>query len=247
MKQIKKELLVGASYSERFAKAYKISIPKEIKKSSDAKFVPLPHSSHANDKAIGRASELISKFDEIAEEIIQKYNKYSNDLKYFDLGKIINKFKEGHKSTEQLIKVYESVLSGGDINPTTYLNAKRHFIIAKIFLDKFKEIKTEDIERLKNKKLELNTEAEKENFKLGVFISLEPILVTAILSTLERDNAALSQDYGKLIDEYNHIVAIRYPNDYLKATQLDKSVFPAGAYSKLLSLIKVERHDQVLL
>lgn len=243
MKQIQKELFAGASYAEQFANDYRIRIPNEIKNPSDAKFVPVTHDSRAGDKAIIRASEIINKFYDITDKVIKEYKKNPNVLQDLNLKKLVLNFVQGHNSTEQLIKVYESVLSNGAINPITYIYAKEHFIIANIFLSKFREI---DIESIKNKKLELN-DSTKENFRLGIFIGLEPILVTAIFSALKRDDSILSQNYGKLVEQYARIVVKMYPDEYIKATKINKPILSADKYLKLLSVIEAERNGQVLL
>lgn len=238
MKQIQKEAFVGASYVERFEKNYKIRIPNEIKEPSDARFVPILHDSHASDKAISRAFEIINKFDDITEGIIKEYKKEPDILKSLNLKELITNFVEGHNSTEKLIRVYESFISYKNINPITYIYAKEHFNISKIFLDKIREI---NIESIKNKKLELDDET-KEDFKFGVFVGLEPILVTTILSNFGRDNVALIQNYGKLIERYAHKIAKMYTKEYLEVTEINKPILTVENYSKLLSFIEAERN-----
>ncbi len=243
MQQTQEQILVGTSYSDRFASQYRVRLPAEIKKPADARFESLVHGSHSSDRVISKAFGIILDFDEIATDIINGYRKDRKDLKNFDVKEIFRRFREGHESTGELISVYESVLDDGDINPTTYLNAKRHFTIAKIFLEKFGAI---DISKINYDDLELD-EGKEENFKLGIFIGLEPILVTSMFSALKRDDAELSQAYGKLIDRYSYMVATMYPSEYISATELNTPTMSARDYSKLLEYIRADRHGQVLL
>lgn len=242
-KQVQEQILVGTSYSERFAEQYHIKMPTAIKKPTDAKFLPRTHDNYASDKAIAKAYEIISKFDELSDDIVDRYRKHWKNMKYFNVQEILGDFKKGHESTEQLIRVYESVLSYGDINPTTYIHAKRHFMIAKIFIEKFKDI---DFEKIKYEDLKLEDD-KKENFKLGVFVGLEPILVTTLFSSSNRDDPELSQVYGKLVDKYSHMVAQMYPQEYLESAQLDKPSYTVSAYAKFVDYLEEERHGQILL
>lgn len=243
MRQVQEQVLAGTSYTETFADDYQIRLPREIKKPTDARFLPITHDSRANDRAIAKAVEIIYKFDEVTEEVIGKYRKHWKELKYFDVKELLNRFVSGHQSTEQLIRVYESVLADSDINPITYIHAKRHFTVAQIFLNKFEEI---DVEKITREELKID-EGQEGNFRLGVFVGLEPILVTALFSAMHRDDAKLSQAYGRLVDRYSHMVAAMYPKEYLQATALNKPAYPAEAYSKFLEYIEVARHGQILL
>lgn len=244
MRQAQQEILVGTSYSEKLAKNYKIKLPDEIKKPTDARFLSTNRDSYANDKTVNKISRIIEDFDSFADSVVDRYTKYYDELKYFDVEKLINEFKNGHANAEKLIAVYESVLSNGDINPSTYLYTKRHFIIAKIFIEKFEHI---TVNKINVENLKMDNEDKKNGFKLGVFIGLEPLFVTTIFSASGRDNASLSQAYGKLVDYYSHIVAKMYPEEYLKATQLDKHPLPQNTYLKFLKYLESERHDQILL
>lgn len=242
---MQKEILAGASYSDIFAKDYKVRLPDTIEHPTSARFISTAHDSHANDRATAQAKRIVDRFEEVADEARHRINKHQKDLKLFNLPRILEEFRKSHRSAEQiLIEVHRSVMEGNTlINPTTYLHAHRHFVIAKIFIEKFDEM---DLESIKDEKLDL-TDEKRENFNLGMFVGLEPILVTAVFSSDGRDDAALSQKYGRLVDKYSNIVATMYPKEYIAAMDLNKPSFAATVYSKVVGYLEAERNGQILL
>ncbi len=236
MKQIPQEMVLGASYSKQFTRKYKVELPKEIKNPMDAKFSSIKHDDRVNSKAVSGISNIINNFD----KFVEKTKNQLNDLKQINQKDTINKFKNEFMNTEELIKIYESVLSKKVINPITYINAKRHFIIASIVINKI-DINKIDISKILTKKIIWNAGTYKI-FGLGVFIGLEPLFVTTIFSASERDNATINQTYAKLVDRYSHIVATLYPKEYIEAIGLNHPPVFTDVYPKFLKYLKEERN-----
>ena len=238
--QTQAQVVVGTSYSETFAQTHRIKIPTEIKIPSDARFIPKPHDGKASTKAIRRAAEIILDFDAVAESILKDYKKDWNDIiKSFNIKETLDRFTKQHNQIERLLTIVQkSVLDGGFINPITYLNAKRHFTISKIMLEKIKDIET----------IEGEVDQDDEGFKLGLFLGLEPIFVISLFSASERNNRKLGQAYGNLVDKYSYMVAQMDTDEYIKSTQLDKPAYSTEEYSQFLSYLAEERqHVSVLL
>ncbi len=242
MKQKQIQIIIG--YSKTFTTLNEIEVPNEIKKGFDARFKSTTHDNKGNLKAISKGVEIIKNFDKFMDNIINRYKTYYKDFKYFNKNKLLSDFKKEYETVnKQITKIYDSILEDKTINLTAYFYAKKHSILTEIFLKKLEKI---NINSIKITDLELKDENQ-DIFELGVFLGLEPILVTTMLSVSNRDDDNLNNIYGKLINKYSRIIAKLYPKEYIEATHLDKPLYPANTYSKFLKYLQVERNGQILL
>jgi hypothetical protein len=240
---MQEQVLLGTSYYERLVSEYKVRLPNTIKTVSDAKYLTMAHESHISDKINTKTMEMVLDFENFAAEIFDKARRHIKEFKNVDVREALVRFTNDHAATAQLIEVQESVLAKNDTSMLTYLNAKRHFTIARIFLKKLQEI---DLTKLDISELKLERE-HRENFELGLFIGLEPMFVIGVFAPLNRDDYRLGRAYAKLVDRYSHIVAKLYTEDYLSDTGLLERKYPANTYARFLEYLQAERNGQILL
>ncbi|MGI0141925.1 MAG: hypothetical protein ACREBF_04750 [Candidatus Micrarchaeales archaeon] len=242
-KQQMEQIFLGTSYSERFAQQRNIRLSSVIKTRSDARFIPTNHTQYANERAIGDISGIILKFDEFAKRFFDNAKEDIEAFKALDKKEILQRFLKGHDDTGKLIQVFETVLSDGEINPITFVNARRHFVIANIFVKKLQGV---DLDKIVDDGIKLE-EKDRIEFELGMFAGLEPLFVTTMLSSLKEDDYELNHAYGILVDRYSNFVARTFPEEYIKASGLDKPSYSVAHYHKFLDYLEAERHEPILL
>ena len=165
-----------------------------------------------------QVKEFIRDFDENTEDYL-KESKDNIDFEELDIDEIVENAKRGHRETGEVLTQVKENLLNEELNPTVYFMTTKHFSMSKIFLEIMEE---SNIELEELNQTDLDNESEKENFKLGVFLALEPILVTsAIVADMKEDEDFLD-DYSQLMDRFSFLFSRRYRDEYEKETSLDE-------------------------
>ncbi|BCS91165.1 MAG: hypothetical protein ARM1_0622 [Candidatus Micrarchaeota archaeon] len=178
------------------------------------------------------ALNIVENYDKFISKIIKglKRKLFSSSITATKINNSLEVFEKTFNITKEIFNKMENV------NPITYYNVSMHFTLADIIL---KNIKTDSIkeEELKGliERIDIKKLYDSEDFKLGVFVGLAPLLVTAALSNSLIDNMEFQGNYGALIHRFGHIVAHKYVKDYLEATDLNK---PFGSKKEYKELIK---------
>lgn len=194
---------------------------RNIRSSSDARVINMQHVDYLDDKAYYMAKAIITNFDDYVSKLRKRLIK-----SYKRIGKIKFSFKSEKEGTFLSVKsdsenfkinityIFPKVID--DVNPELYYVAKKHMIMAQIYLNKAKEFEGREFD-LFNLLESIKGDDEEEQFKFGMFVGMEPLLVNGAIIAYRKfnDNDFLLK-YKKLVERFFIFVAEEYSKNYLE-------------------------------
>ncbi len=183
------------------------------------------------------AKSYITKFDNYLNNAFSTIKEKGIDKVW--LRQFASSIKDAKEIKHNFTKAYITILEESDVNPILYFSAKKHFIISKIFFDVLSKTDFEKIERnIDQINEELKTmewdDDDKNSFEIGLFVSLEQMIIPAAFSEVNRNDEQFIAKYSELVEKYAYIIANRYPDEYLRISELDKRFYSKDAYLSII-------------
>lgn len=228
------------STEERFKERYEIrEFAPIIRTISDTRYIirspshKLPQDISEADKA---GTDMVMHFNENAQEVLD-YFKTHNIKPLLDplreaiqSGKGAEEIQKMHKYSE----IEKAILLQG-LNPELYFIVIKHLALSKAYLSILaQKITIEALDKVEKIDFGKLPKADVEEFMLGLFLGAAHVFSMASLSPVNRDNPKFIAEYKKLMDKYAHLIAIEYPEVYIKAMDLDnKDTYSKNAYNTI--------------
>ena len=217
-----------------------IQYPKKISRLLDLNNVKsrAENRESPTDKIYGVAIGILGDFDNfVSKNIKEELTMYAPvfETEILNKGKLpilLKDFKEAvRKSHDQIIQIEPTL--DNDVDKLLYLLVRRHSKIANIIMKKYdgSDISIEWF-KMHFEKLRNNDPEEIQRHALGVFVALEPILVSAALSNFKFANPKFLANYERLVNRFARVVARLYPLEYADEMGLNQVKEHLNIYSK---------------
>lgn len=206
------EYLSGIHFPEEYRKPFDVYTKLKTKERKPVKWL---------NNRYRELSNFLMNFDLETDEFIEKLDKKGlvRNMDY-----TLRQVESSHQISENLVKVGDEALKMLN-NPTVLFMAKKHYIISDIVLDYIEEKKEtfrEEIRNLSEEELKERVQEDKGLFRLGVFVSLEGVLITLLMVADIRKDVKFMANYSKLLDKYSYLIARVFPEKYKKKTELER-------------------------
>lgn len=177
------------------------------------------------------ARETVCNFEDETHEWVEDLNR--EDLREKSIGEILDEAFDNHRMTEDLLEVQKTLMENREASPDIYFMARKHYVLAKVLL-KFLEERKDEIsldeafEKIKENEYGL------EAFKLGVFVGMEPILVSSlILASLTGDEEYINQ-YSRILDKVSFIFSRNFEEEIREEIDVPKKDFSSEEKKRII-------------
>lgn len=146
-----------------------------------------------------QVKKFILEFDEKTKGYFKEFKEMELEEENFDIENVVEKAREGHKESRELLtKVNKEELILN--NPSIYFTAYKHYKLSSIYLKMMEDITEEvDLEEVVGK---IDYDKKIEEFRLGIFLALEPILINSIVIADDRGDNQFINTYEELLDRF---------------------------------------------
>ncbi|OKY77794.1 MAG: Aspartate-semialdehyde dehydrogenase Acd [Candidatus Methanohalarchaeum thermophilum] len=163
------------------------------------------------------SKELIENFDSKTKEYFEEIDE--NELKKEKIEETVNEMKKNHASIGKKIEVKKPIVDKREIEPNIYFMAKKHHTIAEIVYEKI-ESYDKDIDLSGQYREIKKKEGLPEIFKLGVFVTLEPYLVSSLLIASREEDLDYIMNYREILDDVSYLFSRMFREEYKEKTGL---------------------------
>lgn len=165
------------------------------------------------------SKDLLNDFDTTLEEWLEDLEKVDTDK--IDIDDVIGEVEQQHQKMGPILTSVEEGMLLDEQSPTIYYMAKKHYRMASIFLSYLKENK-EDIEVDQAVRSVQGSEEELDLYKLGAFVSMEPLLVSSLVIAGMRGDDEFIDQYSELLDRFSFLFSRLFTETYREETGLSE-------------------------
>lgn len=177
---------------------YDLELPDNVSSYSDLRKKARSKSRNQSIQLANLYSEikqLLKNYDSAAEQMLEQIENFDFDLEAEDIRNSLEDMENKNKQSKKLIRTDEDLAKS---HPAIANELANHHMLADTFISLAKEI---DEEVGFEKILEQNREISKEEYKLNLFLALEPYLVVCVLRADEISDDEFLNLYQNLFDE----------------------------------------------
>lgn len=216
---------------------YDLELPDDVSSYSDLRKKARSKSRNQSVQLANLYSEikqLLKNYDSAAEQMLEQIENLEFDLEAEDVRNSLKDMENKNRESKKLIKTDDDLAKS---HPAIANDLANHHMLADTFISLAKEI---DEEVGFEKVLEQDREISKEEYKLNLFLALEPYLVVCVLRADKMQDDEFLNLYQKLFDEMSFKFSRNLPEIFDKIVNYDDLKLDEDEFEEFVDNLELE-------